>query len=348
MAGFDILNVIGDPWNEAGSLFGGIKVTVTDTASRIDSKFLEMVLNGATRYTVWKTGETFISNDTGTSIGGFGMRGGAGEMALTSQIDQNSGWPADVIRYYWENSAVGSDPGSVAVIKGMGRNRLSIESLGSIVHISMSGRYEFETSNYAAAVQFVAYEAASAVGTPFIFNNHSQERYADSVVKIGVDIATQDALHIGKFDGRDFTTAARFDGTGVFYGRGSIATAAAGTIHGFAAQTQGDVAPRMFMGVDGSGFSFFGFGPGNAGFDSLLLRTGANTFALGGSTAAYPAIKRSGTAVQARLANDSGFTTLQGKLTTDQTAVTETVTPNRTLTLYDASGTAYKVPCVPA
>jgi hypothetical protein len=69
---------------------------------------------------------------------------------------------------------------------------------------------------------------------------------------------------------------------------------------------------------------------------------------IGGTTASFPALKRSSTVLQARLANDSDFCPLQGQLRIHQNAVSETITATHTLTLYDAAGTAYKVPCVAA
>jgi hypothetical protein len=68
----------------------------------------------------------------------------------------------------------------------------------------------------------------------------------------------------------------------------------------------------------------------------------------GGTTASFPALKRSTTSLQAVLANDSGFTNIQGKLTTDTAYTGTTVVPTGFITLYDSTGTAYKVPCVAA
>jgi hypothetical protein len=68
----------------------------------------------------------------------------------------------------------------------------------------------------------------------------------------------------------------------------------------------------------------------------------------GGTTTSFPALKRSSTVLQARLANDSDFCPLQGQLRIHQNAVSETITATHTLTLFDAAGTAYKVPCVAA
>ena len=70
--------------------------------------------------------------------------------------------------------------------------------------------------------------------------------------------------------------------------------------------------------------------------------------AFGGSTSSFPALKQSSTVLQARLADESAFAPLQGQIRIHQNAVSETITATHTLTLFDAAGTAYKVPCVAA
>ena len=115
----------------------------------------------------------------------------------------------------------------------------------------------------------------------------------------------------------------------------------------------------LFIG-DGStqANNFFGWS-GNGGFRAQQTSTGVitllnwaetdfNRLQFGGTTSSFPALKRSSTVLQARLANDSDFAPLQGQLRTHANAVTETITADKTLTLYDAAGTAYKVPCVAA
>jgi hypothetical protein len=66
----------------------------------------------------------------------------------------------------------------------------------------------------------------------------------------------------------------------------------------------------------------------------------------GGTTSSFPALKRSSTTLQARLADDSAFASVQGKLTTDTAYTATTIVPTGYLTLYDSTGTAYRVPCV--
>lgn len=83
----------------------------------------------------------------------------------------------------------------------------------------------------------------------------------------------------------------------------------------------------------------------NAGTDFGLLQ-------FGGATASFPALKKSSTTLQSRLADDSAFSPLQGKITTDANATTGLVAgalaalTNASIVIYDATGTAYRVPCV--
>jgi hypothetical protein len=63
----------------------------------------------------------------------------------------------------------------------------------------------------------------------------------------------------------------------------------------------------------------------------------------GGTTSSFPALKRSTTTLQARLADDSAFTNIQGKLTTETAYTAGAPTATGYLVLYDSNGTAYKV-----
>jgi len=82
----------------------------------------------------------------------------------------------------------------------------------------------------------------------------------------------------------------------------------------------------------------------------LQLSNASNTdfgrLQFGGTTSSFPALKRSSTTLQVVLANDGGFTNIQGKLTTDTAYTAGSIVPTGYLTLYDSTGTAYRVPCV--
>jgi hypothetical protein len=68
----------------------------------------------------------------------------------------------------------------------------------------------------------------------------------------------------------------------------------------------------------------------------------------GGSTSSFPALKRNTTAIQVRLADDSDYATIQGRLRSHANAVAETPSATHTIQITDAAGTAYKVLCVAA
>ena len=69
---------------------------------------------------------------------------------------------------------------------------------------------------------------------------------------------------------------------------------------------------------------------------------------LGGTTSSFPALKRNTTALEAVLADDSGYTNIKGKLTTDTAYAAGAPTATGYLTVYDSTGTAYKIPAVAA
>lgn len=83
------------------------------------------------------------------------------------------------------------------------------------------------------------------------------------------------------------------------------------------------------------------------------ILSNAGIFALGATLAnTVPALKPSSAVLQARLADDSAFAQVQGKLTTDANATTGlgagvlAALTNASITITDASGQVYRVPCV--
>jgi len=76
----------------------------------------------------------------------------------------------------------------------------------------------------------------------------------------------------------------------------------------------------------------------------ILIETGTGNVQFGGTTSSFPALKQSTTSLQARLADDSAFTNIQGKLTTETAYTAGAPTATGYIVLYDSTGTAYKVP----
>ncbi len=64
-----------------------------------------------------------------------------------------------------------------------------------------------------------------------------------------------------------------------------------------------------------------------------------------GTTSTFPALKRSAQTLQCRLADDSDFAMIQGKLVTHMTVAAGAPTPDSYFIIWDNTGTTWKVPC---
>jgi hypothetical protein len=62
---------LSDTWNNAGISFNGIKLNATDTASASGSKLIDLQINGASKFTVGKTGAVIATGIVESTVGGF-------------------------------------------------------------------------------------------------------------------------------------------------------------------------------------------------------------------------------------------------------------------------------------
>lgn len=119
-------------------------------------------------------------------------------------------------------------------------------------------------------------------------------------------------------------------------------------------------------GVGKADFTFFSSGPkrldiidtDNSVTPLSLNMAGTGAVTVGGmvllvgATSSFPALKRSATIIQSRLADDSGFASLQGKITTDAAATTGltagvlSALTNASITITDSTGQVYRVPVI--
>jgi len=324
-----------DTWNDPGILYTSIKMNITDVSSHPRSLPLDLLVNSASVFSVDKNGGFSIKRSTGSSLGGMVLAGSQGEIGFTSQIDPNTGAPAHVMRYYWETGPIGSAPGSVAVLRGMGTNRFSIESNSAMVHIAGNGRYEWEGLGQ-ERLHWVGYEAGSAIGKTIDFNNTGQTpSSANPVVSMTVTDETTDPLHLCVWDAANnaYITKARFDGAGnlhvpsILVGSCVETTGRDSEMTGYLVQLANQDWAKVFLGFDGSlNHAFLSFGSGTNVRDTFLIRSAPGTF-------------------EARVGSNGPHAVFQAALKTHKAAKTGTVTPDKFLILYDATGTAYKVPC---
>jgi hypothetical protein len=105
-----------------------------------------------------------------------------------------------------------------------------------------------------------------------------------------------------------------------------------------------------YMQVPSAGFFSFGsrfYCQSPADGKLVLYNWAGNDFSLlqfGGTSSSFPALKRSTTKLQTRLADDSAFALHQAKLQTDTNYTAGAPTPTGYLVVYDAAGTGYKIP----
>ena len=133
--------------------------------------------------------------------------------------------------------------------------------------------------------------------------------------------------------------------------RMTIAAAGGVTVTGVTTSSGGFSATGLGFSCLTTGFIYWASSTTmSAPSDGLLKITNTagndfNRIQLGGTTSAFPAIKRSSTTIQARLADDTAFAPIQGKLTTDTAYTATVVAATGYITIYDSIGTAYRVPC---
>lgn len=84
----------------------------------------------------------------------------------------------------------------------------------------------------------------------------------------------------------------------------------------------------------------------DANSHSTYVNLALNTLFFGGTTSSFARIDRNSTTLRANLADGSALTNFQAKLTTDTNYVAGAPTATGYLILYDATGTAYRVPAV--
>ena len=83
---------------------------------------------------------------------------------------------------------------------------------------------------------------------------------------------------------------------------------------------------------------------GSSWVTGIIMPNNTSNILFGGSTSSFAGLLMSGTTIQAKLADNSAFSPIKGKLTTDTNYTASATTPTGYMVLYDATGTAYEVP----
>jgi hypothetical protein len=193
-----------------------LRLVATDTGGANPASTLAEFLLGALVIYEFRKDSNFLIRKTALSKGGIKVTGGSGEMALTSGEDGDIGGPAEVFHWYWQGGLNGSGYASkdASILRGMGSNRTSFESGAVLVHISDTGRFEWEGYT-APRLAMVGFEAGSAIGKPFDFNNYGQTpTYANPLVSFSVALSSHKAASFGLLGSGIWTENAYIDGAG--------------------------------------------------------------------------------------------------------------------------------------
>jgi hypothetical protein len=155
-----------------------------------------------------------------------------------------------------------------------------------------------------------------------------------------VGVVTSARLHV-RGDGTN--PIARFENNA---GTAAYVINAAGNAHTFTGSV--DVSDVVNVAATRGYFWTNRGGIATSGDGIILFRNNNNTdfnrLQFGGTTTSFPSLKRSTTTIQSRLADDSDFTFIQGKLQTENDFVSESIiSASGYIVLYDRNGTAYKV-----
>lgn len=302
----DIFNML-DTWAASGTVFTGIKLNVVDTASAAGSLLMDLQVGGSSRFKVDKAGSVTVSRLDITGA--------------TYSIYQSG---SNIVFGRASSALLALDSGY-----GVDADSLKLAALGAFAWSSVAGA----TNN---ADLFLRRDAANTLAQRFgvnaqafnLYNTYTDaSNYERGVMKWATNVLQIGTEKLGTGTAR--ALAFQTDGTA------RLTISAAGTLFDTTA-TQINLGGGTRLHAIGNG----ALGIANSGNAAGQLVFGA--FA----TVTGTRLKPSGTTIQARLGDDSDFTNIQGKLTTETAYTAGAPTATGYLTLYDSTGTAYRVPCV--
>lgn len=307
------INNLTETWNSAGVVFTGIKYNVTDTASAANSLLMDLQVGGASRFSVNKAGTaTATALNTATLV----TTGACNFQSLVLTVRDNVVRTWNGGSYNWASTSGSDGPTDLSLFRDVadtlaqrrGVNAQTFRLYNTYTDVS---NYERAKIQWDTNVLKIGTERAGTGAA------RALELQTDGTTRLVIEATNTITAGV---DGAAFGSPAR---RWVFYGYTANLTNVQFAANGwFSASSDG-----VFKVANNA----------NAGFDRLQL---------GGTTSSFPALKRSTTTLQARLADDSVFTNIQGKLTTDTAYTAGAPTADGYLVIYDSNGTAYKIPAV--
>jgi len=289
-------------WNSAGTTFTALKFSVTDTASAAGSLLMDLRAGAAgttSLFRVTKQGDVAVQTTVRTPTNDdFGITNTASGYHLSA----------------------GSTTAPFIQVGGVGTHSIRIRSDGAFQW--SNGTNASGTADVALfrdAAQTLAQRNGTNAQTFRVYNTFTDasnyERgkieWASNVLRIGTEKAgtgTARALELQT----DGTTRVTIAANGAVTVAGDFTANSVGGGAGVAVNSGGYFAFSSRGGVDSSADGVFRL-RNNASSDFGRLQ-------FGGTTSSFPSIKRNGTTLQARLADDTDFATFDGILSMEGTA----------------------------
>jgi len=290
-------------WNAGAVTFSGLKLNVTDTASTAASLLMDLQVGGTSKFKVDKSGSITFNAATGTYYN------------VSASGDATSG-------YYLNNNVggifLGTSFDAILTRRAAANLRLGAADAAAPVPQTLS-------------VQSVVAGTSNTTGADLIITG-SQGTGTGAGGKIRIQVAppgsagtAQNALVDAITINSDKSVLYAGNVLGSYFQSSGNMTAGPNNLHNFLG--------RGGLGSTADGSYYL---KNNAG-------TGFTSLQLGPPTASFVALKLSGTTIQTRLGDDTAFTAIQGKLTTDTAYTAGAPTVTGYITIYDSTGTAYKV-----
>lgn len=302
-------------WNDGAVSFTAMRLNVTNTASAAASYLFDYQVGGVTRLRLTTAGILTVGTLPGIADGS------GGTLNIT-----NSG----------------------TTVANFGNANLALVARGLSMGASLGAQDVILSRKGAASLQFGAADAAAPIAQTLSV----QSVVAGTSNTAGANLTITGSQGTGTGAGGSIIFQIAPAGSS---GTAQNALASVMTINPDRSVTIGDnsgTAGRLNIGVALSQGLFFGNrgSIGTVADGVIVVRDNATTsfgrFCFGGTTSSFPALKRSTTILQSRLADDSDFAPLQGRLTTETAYTAGAPTATGYLIIYDSIGTAYRVPAV--
>jgi hypothetical protein len=342
---------ISQTWNNAAVAFTGLKVNATSTNSAAASLLLDLQVGGVSQASFNKDGRLLIVTQGAASTPSILIGSGAGFYQPTNTQISFSSNTLEAIRFtnagirlglneLGFGSAFNVSPDTILLRDGAA-NTLALRNGAAAQTFNVYGTYTSGTSYErltlsapSAANAIIGTNKGSGGGTArgLEFQTDGVSRW--SISTAGHLLAAADNTH-------DIGASGASRPRNVYVGN-SVAVSNSATIGGGAGII---VASGKDIGWASNRNSIYGGDTDGIIRITNYAATDFNRLQFGGTTNLFPAIKRSSTTLQARLADDSAFAPIQGKLTTDTAYTGTVVAATGYITIYDSTGTAYRVPC---